>query len=179
MAATASLLAVQACAGGEPVIADGGPGAASARPPDGGAMAAADGSVSGPAASPPAGASGAAAASAGEPCIALSRGQGGGRGPSRERLRLTAVAFGDLPGWADDSPAEAVPAFRASCKVLAALPDDAAVGVDGSSGRARDWRAACAAAATVPDGDAAAARAFFEAEFTPWAAAGDGGASAR
>jgi membrane-bound lytic murein transglycosylase A len=69
-----------------------------------------------------------------------------------------------------------VPAFLASCGKLAALPDGAAVGVDGSSGRARDWSAACAAAAALPPGDDAAARAFFEAEFAPWAAAGRGGA---
>ncbi|HKE19203.1 MAG TPA: MltA domain-containing protein [Kofleriaceae bacterium] len=111
----------------------------------------------------------------GEACIALSRATGARRGPSRDRLRLAQASFADLPGWEDDRLDEAVPAFQASCAVLAGRPDDAAVGVDGSSGHARDWRAACAAAASVPAGDPAAARRFFEARFTPWAASGRGG----
>lgn len=170
----AALFLVQAC--GDPTAggADAEPAAAAhstaaPRSPDGGIVDA------GPAPPPARSRIPAAPASELEPCIALARGAGGGRGPSRERLRLAAASFGDLPGWADDSLDQAVPAFRASCEKLAGLPDDAAVGVDGSSGRARDWRAACAAAASVPDGDAAAARAFFEAAFTPWSASGDRG----
>jgi membrane-bound lytic murein transglycosylase A len=172
LAATASL--VLACADGAPVMSDAAPPPAAPRSPDAGTVADA-GAVAGPTPSPAAAAGGSPAESTGEPCIGLTGGAGGGRGPSRERLRLTAVPFGDLPGWAEDRLDQALPAFRASCGKLARLPDDAAVGIDGSSGRARDWRAACAAAASVPDGDAAAARAYFEAAFTPWAAAGDGG----
>jgi membrane-bound lytic murein transglycosylase A len=44
------------------------------------------------------------------------------------------------------------------------------VDVSPFSGRARDWRAACAAAARVSPGDDAAALAFFEREFLPYAA---------
>jgi membrane-bound lytic murein transglycosylase A len=107
----------------------------------------------------------------GEPCILASE-AAGAKAAAPDPLQLGAASFEDVPGWADDRQDEAVPAFLASCEKLAALPDEAAVGVDGSSGRARDWRAACAAATGVPGGDAAAARAFFEAEFTPWVAAG-------
>jgi membrane-bound lytic murein transglycosylase A len=106
-----------------------------------------------------------------EECILASEASGA-RPKTPDRIALSPVRFRDLPGWEDDRHAEALPAFLASCAVLARLPDDAAVGVDGSSGRARDWRAACAAAAQVPPGDHAGARAFFEAAFTPWSAAG-------
>jgi membrane-bound lytic murein transglycosylase A len=92
-----------------------------------------------------------------------------------DHLTLTPADFTDLPGWSDDDHAEAVPAFLASCGRLAGLADRARVGVDGKSGTARQWRAACAAAAKVPAGDAAAARAFFEREFRAYAAAGDAG----
>ena len=168
-AALTSVIVWSGCGDAQPTVSpDGGPRAATRR----GADAGTDAGTTRPAAS------GAPAAAAsidpGEPCISPG-GAGGGRGPSRERLRLTAVSFRDLPGWADDRLDRAVPAFRASCEKLARLADDAPIGVDGSSGRARDWRAVCASAATVPDGDLEAARAFFEAAFTPWAAAGDGG----
>lgn len=92
-----------------------------------------------------------------------------------DHLALTRVEFTDLPGWADDHHAEAVPSFLRSCEKLAALSDGARVGVDGKSGKAKQWRAACAAAAKLPAGDDAAARAFFEHEFRPYQAAGDAG----
>jgi membrane-bound lytic murein transglycosylase A len=96
-----------------------------------------------------------------------------------DHLALTPVTFAELPGWADDHHAEAVPAFLASCAELAKLRDGAAIGVDGHSGKAKRWRAACGAAAKVPAGDDAAARAFFEAEFRPHTAAGDAGAEGK
>lgn len=92
-----------------------------------------------------------------------------------DALTLTPVAFTELPAWADDHLSEALPAFLASCAELGRLADDALVGVDGYSGRARSWRHACAAAARVPPGDDAAARAFFEHEFVPYQAAGKHG----
>lgn len=57
------------------------------------------------------------------------------------------VGFAELPGWAADDPAAALPALRRSCPKM---PEA--------------WRPACAA---LPD-DPAAARAYFEAEFQPW-----------
>jgi membrane-bound lytic murein transglycosylase A len=98
-----------------------------------------------------------------------------GSGARRDALTLTKVAFGDLPGWADDRLAEAVASFLRSCDQLRGLGDDAAVGTDGHGGRARDWRKACAAAAVVAPGDDAAARAMFEAQFVPYIAAGTAG----
>ena len=97
----------------------------------------------------------------------------------RDALTLTAVGFADLPGWADDRLAEAVPSFLRSCDQLRALSDDAAVGTDGHGGKARQWRKACAAAAKLAPGDNAAARAMFEAQFVPYIAAGTAGATGK
>ncbi len=95
--------------------------------------------------------------------------------PSHDQLTLTKAKFADLPGWSDEHPAEAVPSFLRSCARIAELADTAPVGADGHGGIAKQWRHACAAAARLKPGDDAAARAFFEAEFTPWVAAGKTG----
>ncbi len=94
-------------------------------------------------------------------------------------LKLRAVGFADLPGWSEDRQAEAIPALVASCEMIAALPDRAPLGVSTYGGRARDWRAVCAAARRLPPNDDAAARAFFEAEFRPYAAIGKAGATGK
>lgn len=88
--------------------------------------------------------------------------------PLIDRLRLVAAGWDDLPAWADDRHAEAAAALARSCAKLAALPDRAWIGLDHRFGRARQWRAACAAVAALPPGDDAAARAMFEREFAPW-----------
>ncbi len=92
-----------------------------------------------------------------------------------ETLTLRAATFADLPDWTADAHADAIPSFLASCAVLAHKADDDYIAVVHYAGRARDWRQACAAAAQVPEGDHAAARAFFEAEFAPYQAAGKDG----
>ena len=77
--------------------------------------------------------------------------------------------FGGLPGWSTDKLSEAMPAFRLSCKRLSrfgpetslgGMPDGTAVLAAGTI--AGTWAPVCAAADSVPDGDDAAARAFFE-----------------
>jgi len=95
--------------------------------------------------------------------------------PAHDQLTLTKAKFADLPGWADEHPAEAVPSFLNSCARIGELEDAAPVGADGHGGIAKQWRHACAAAAKLKAGDDAAARAFFEAEFAPWVAAGKTG----
>jgi membrane-bound lytic murein transglycosylase A len=117
---------------------------------------------------------GSAAALAIAPCTDETSTVEGASAP-HDALTLTRVAFGDLPGWADDHHAEAVPSFLASCDKLRALRDDAAVGADSHGGRAHHWRRACAAAARIKPGDDAAARRMFEAEFVPYSAAGTAG----
>lgn len=100
----------------------------------------------------------------------------GPRTPSREeekppaRLTLEPADFGRLRGWAEDDHAAALSAFLRSCRKLRAFPPDRSLGPAGTAG---DWVAPCTFAASVPTGDPAAARLFFEAWFTPWAA-GDG-----
>jgi membrane-bound lytic murein transglycosylase A len=84
--------------------------------------------------------------------------------PASPRLVLTPAGFADLPGWRDDDPAQAVPALLRSCPVLIAGADG------GLLGTAADWAGPCAAAAALPAGDGNAARAFFEAHFTPYRA---------
>jgi membrane-bound lytic murein transglycosylase A len=92
-----------------------------------------------------------------------------------DALTLVPATFADLPGWADDHLADALPPLIASCDQLAQLSDDTLIGVDGYSGKARAWRHACAAASHVPSADEAAARAFFEREFIPYQASGTKG----
>jgi membrane-bound lytic murein transglycosylase A len=96
-----------------------------------------------------------------------------------DKLSLVKTSFDRLPGWQADELADAVKAFLRSCAALAAMKDRERVGVSPYGGRARDWRRACKAAAEVPDGDHGAARAFFEAEFTPYEAHGKSGPKAK
>ncbi len=128
----------------------------------------ADGGAAGPDA-------GAGPLAANPPCTTDDSAMIEGAGAPRDTLTLTQVAFGDLPGWTDDDLAGAVASFLRSCEKLAELPDDAPVGADGHGGKARHWRKACRAAAKLAAGNAAAARAMFEAEFVPYQAAGTAG----
>jgi len=103
------------------------------------------------------------------------------RPPLPDKLVLTPTAFTDLPGWNADDHAAAVPALLRSCARFARQPDttrlpptvsDTAAGeAPGIGGTLADWRPACAAAAQLPAGDSAAARAFFESQFRPFRAA--------
>ncbi len=94
-----------------------------------------------------------------------------------DRVALTPVGFTDLPGWQNDDPSGAVQALARSCRVLARLPDNAAIGPHGLAGRARDWRAACAEirGQTGQVKNARAARLFFERYFRAYAVRGAGG----
>lgn len=95
------------------------------------------------------------------------------------RIAWKLTRFSALDGWPGSAPERALDAFARSCDALMARPDDApanmreALGAehDGASlsGTVADWRAPCAAAQTVlaSTPDAAAAKAFFEAQFTP------------
>jgi membrane-bound lytic murein transglycosylase A len=72
-----------------------------------------------------------------------------------------ATGWNLLPGWNNDHPGEAWPAFRESCAVL---------------GRRDAWREVCAAASALPATLAnGPARQFFEQHFTAWQSiSGDG-----
>ncbi|MCC6718624.1 MAG: MltA domain-containing protein [Acetobacteraceae bacterium] len=81
-----------------------------------------------------------------------------GPGPAR-----TPVRFDQVPGWATDRISEAVPAFLAGCARLDPAADAKLPGL-------------CTEARTLPPGDDAAARAFFERSFRPYLASTDGSA---
>jgi len=89
-----------------------------------------------------------------------------------DRLSLTPTSFAALPGWAEERHAEILPAFAATCRRLATLPPDRPLGgaeaAAQRAGRVADWLPLCAEAATLPQGDGAAVRAFFERRFRPW-----------
>ncbi|HWK46872.1 MAG TPA: MltA domain-containing protein [Stellaceae bacterium] len=97
--------------------------------------------------------------------------------PEPDALVVRPASFADLPGWAADDPAAALPVFLKSCAVLLKQPDDQAIGPGDVAGKVADWRPACTGAAAVPPGDSSAARAFVEAAFTPMAATNHGEAN--
>ncbi|MDR0717955.1 MAG: murein transglycosylase A [Azoarcus sp.] len=81
--------------------------------------------------------------------------------PAKAPASWRKAAWEALPGWNDDDPGAAWPAFLASCGILV---------------RQESWRETCAAAAALPvplaDGEA---RRFFEQRFTPWQSIGGDG----
>jgi membrane-bound lytic murein transglycosylase A len=91
---------------------------------------------------------------------------------------LEPVPFSALASWADDSPGEAVVAFRRSCAPILRRDPAAAFADDPRAGVNADWQAACRAAEALPatrDGiDDAAARGFFEGWFQPYAVTAEG-----
>ncbi len=91
-----------------------------------------------------------------------------------DRMVLSPAQWDELPGWRDDTAAAVLPALLKSCAVLQRLPPDHSVGADGVGGTVADWGAPCGAARRLSAGDDAAARAFFEQWFTPWAASNNG-----
>lgn len=111
-------------------------------------------------------------------CAALGLGYYELTRPPPPRLTLRPVGYDVLSGWTDDHAAAALPAFVASCSMLAGRPD--AEPLDkiprrGDFGTVGEWRPLCRQAAALPAGDAAA-RQFFETAFAP-ALAGNNGAA--
>lgn len=91
-------------------------------------------------------------------------------------VQFTPSSFADLPGWQDHDPSQALTAFARACAARANAADDAPANSHEAlmragvtlAGTVADWRAACEAAQALPaKAGAAAARAFFEAAFTP------------
>jgi membrane-bound lytic murein transglycosylase A len=104
--------------------------------------------------------------------VLLAFGLGRDSGPAR--FSLSPATFDLLQGWAVDRLSAALPAFAKSCIRLLTLPDAAAIDPIpkvADFGRVGDWRELCLAAETVPPGDDAAARQFFESSFIPLAVA--------
>lgn len=96
--------------------------------------------------------------------------------PLPPKLTLRAARFGDLEGWDGDYVAAALPAFLKSCAAIIRRGDDEPfdpVSKSADFGTVGEWRRACAHAAALASGDAAA-KAFFAMEFTPLLAANNG-----
>lgn len=88
-----------------------------------------------------------------------------------DRLTLKPVSFAELPGWQADSLAEAMPALLKSCDRLKPQPPERSFGPEAHFGTIADWLPLCEAARSVPAGDTAAVRTFFESSFQPYRAA--------
>ncbi len=86
------------------------------------------------------------------------------------------LAINSLPGWAQDNTAAALASFVLSCQTILHMPPDQALGGDDmaqeAAGQAGLWQASCTNAQAVPPGDDAAARSFFETNFTAYAVPG-------
>jgi membrane-bound lytic murein transglycosylase A len=98
--------------------------------------------------------------------------QTGGSQQSAGGPPVTSIAVAALPGWASDDTASALATFVQSCKAIALMPPDQALGGLGlaqqTAGQAGQWRNACTGAQDVAPGDTAAARQFFESYFVAY-----------
>ena len=98
------------------------------------------------------------------------------REPIETRLALNARTFSALEGWEADDQAPALEAFVRGCERILALAPGRDMGGHDLTGRSiagtvGDWRAGCEAARSVPPGDTAAARQYFQIWFQPVAVA--------
>ncbi|HZF76865.1 MAG TPA: MltA domain-containing protein [Acetobacteraceae bacterium] len=76
----------------------------------------------------------------------------------------------ELPGWAGDRHAAAIPPFLEGCRAVARLPADRPLGGTGATAlHPAALSEACAEAAALPPGDDGAARLFLERRFRPHA----------
>ncbi len=94
-------------------------------------------------------------------------------------FRLTAVSFEELPGWANDNLAKALPALRRSCEVLSDSEPDRPVGPHPLAGTARDWQSACRDLLDPPRSegtvDSERIRSLLEDHFRPYEVSGPRG----
>src|SRR5580704_17289610 len=92
--------------------------------------------------------------------------------PPAPEMTLTAVPFTAVPGWREYHLSAAIPPLQRECTKLASLPDNAPLGGEGAAtqlgGTAGQWRPLCTAAAALPPGDDAAARAMLEQVLQPY-----------
>ena len=92
----------------------------------------------------------------------------GSGGSTENKVGMIPISYNEIAGWADDKHFEAVVAFRHSCPKLIAGADTK-IATDGGEKivTGAEWKRICDSAATVPAGDARAARRFFEENFRP------------
>ena len=99
----------------------------------------------------------------------------GNEGQTARPPALTDATFNDLPGWQQDTQAEAIGALRRSCPRLSTGDG---THIQTSSGdvhtTAEEWRKVCTAAEGIARDNHRAARAFFERNFQVLAVSGPG-----
>ena len=78
-------------------------------------------------------------------------------------VTYTPVAFSNVPGWDTDNMAEALPAWRHSCRWILGFEPARELGP--AAGTAGDWQDACQQITTLSDNDTAGLRDFLEANF--------------
>jgi len=82
----------------------------------------------------------------------------------------TPVDVNALPGWTQDSVAQALPALKRSCEKLANIAPETTIGRDAIARSALAWQTACRALMQTSDGDAALREALAR-DFTPYGVA--------
>ena len=93
--------------------------------------------------------------------------------PADAGLRLRSVGFGSLPGWGSDAQGWALHAFRRSCVRIEARNRNDWFGPSQEFGRVGQWQRTCRKARDLSTNNRAA-RAYFEANFRPYAVEGRG-----
>ena len=95
--------------------------------------------------------------------------------PTGPGAAFTPVTFAQLPGWEQDHPAQALPAFLAGCRAMATHPNLGGVGVAAQiGGTSAAWRGVCDRARALPPGDDVATKLFFESAMQPYGVSIDG-----
>lgn len=84
-----------------------------------------------------------------------------------DETRLLPTQYTAMAGWPDDTLSEPLRLFKESCRANASRADAYRSRREGPVGDPAAWSRVCAEAALLPDDDDAAARQFFESEFSP------------
>ena len=89
-------------------------------------------------------------------------------GGAQNQVGMVPISFNEIAGWTDDKQDEALAAFRRSCPKLTTSPESKIL-TDGGQKTVTpgEWKQICDNAAAVKEGDARAARRFFEENFRP------------
>lgn len=89
--------------------------------------------------------------------------------PKQEQpeFELKPSSYKKLPGWNNDDMRPALHAFQHSCGALLRKPDEKFISPHQFAGKAKNWKPICQAAKEIDAHDEVAAKAFFEAWFTP------------
>ncbi len=86
------------------------------------------------------------------------------------RLNLTQIRFQDLPGWAGEDHAEALPSFLRSCAVFDKMGAKTPLGDIDRFGVYGDWQEVCKDARLIRPGNKVEAKYFWESRFIPYSA---------